>query len=488
MNEIKYETNKIEQQEIDQKRWHVPNQRRKTRPLFCTAAVSSAISRENRTVEMKIQDPYRTGNGTLYRKQRHKQPGHFQQCSAESLFQTMGFDLPHLRRSNLSMDKYYQIVCSYIQTQLGLEINTRTMSVSLPTDKRDNLLNLLRHWHTQRKSFVIKEASSLLGKLNYAAEVAPWARFLFCAIRNSLLHLMRKNRQIVMNRSSFKELIIDASTTSQDNISLLRQKFALSRIAKAIWNSNKKCFINKSLREELNLLIDIITNPKVQWSIPIAHLITRTPDFQAWGDASLSASGGFSIDLGFYWYFQWPQSIQSKTLKFFKKRIKYNGEIISINLLEYIVVIINYAISSYLFTSRGLNTKYPHQSLLNWSDNRSAIAWTKQAAISTAGGKALSRIFCSLCINNGLQCSSHYINTKDNIIADDLSRIKFSSTPDFSSILQAHPALNSCRIFHLNPEFTSSMDKYYQIVCSYIQTQLSLEINTRTMSVSLPKD
>ena len=301
--------------------------------------------------------------------------------------------------------------------------------------------------------------------VDYAAEVAQWVRFLFCAMRNYLLHLMRKNRQLVMGRASYKQFIIDAGNTSTDKFAILQRKFALSRLAKAIWSSKKKCFINKSLREELNLLIEILTNPKIRWSTPIAHLIPRTPDFQAWGDASLHAAGGFSVDLGFYWYLQWPSEITSKILKFFKKRIKHNGEMVSINLLEYIVIIINYAICSHLYTSRGLDSKYKHQTLLNWSDNKSAIAWTKKAAISTAGGKALSRIFLSLCINNDLQCCSDYINTKENVIADDLSRIHLSNTSEFSTLKQAHLVLASYKRFPLNQEFISCLTQ--AVLCGH---------------------
>ena len=96
--------------------------------------------------------------------------------------------------------------------------------------------------------------------------------------------------------------------------------------------------------------------------------------------------------------------------------------------------------------------------MLNWSDNKSAIAWTRQAAISTAGGKALARIFRSLSINNDLHCTSAYINTKDNIIADDLSCIKIASLVNtLETCLQAHVELRSCERFHLNPDFISCL-------------------------------
>ena len=119
----------------------------------------------------------------------------------------------------------------------------------------------------------------------------------------------------------------------------------------------------------MNLLIQIIINKNIHWETPIAHLIPRTPDYQAWGDSSLDAAGGYSFGLGFYWHLSWPESIRSKSVRFFKRKAKFAGEIISINLLEYIVVIINYAISSYLYKSRNLGSQYPHQTLLNWSDN-----------------------------------------------------------------------------------------------------------------------
>ena len=50
----------------------------------------------------------------------------------------MGKDLPELRRSNLSMEKYYKIICSYIQVQLGVVVNTRAITVSMTEQKRLN--------------------------------------------------------------------------------------------------------------------------------------------------------------------------------------------------------------------------------------------------------------------------------------------------------------------------------------------------------------
>ena len=154
-------------------------------------------------------------------------PTQIKKCMAASLespFQIMGSDRPSIRHSNVSIEKYSKLIVSHYQTQLCVDIDTRNILVTLPETKRTPLLTLLRHWHSHRKIFVIKEASSLLGKLNHAAEVASWARFLFIQIRSSLLHCMRKNKKLTMKRSHFKYIIADAQDLADNSISILKRK------------------------------------------------------------------------------------------------------------------------------------------------------------------------------------------------------------------------------------------------------------------------
>ena len=92
--------------------------------------------------------------------------------------------MPHIRRSNLSMDKYYEVKCSYIQVQLGYIINTRKITVGMRSEKTKKLINKLKSWHSARRSFVLREAGTLLGQLNNAAEVCPWACLLFANIQH----------------------------------------------------------------------------------------------------------------------------------------------------------------------------------------------------------------------------------------------------------------------------------------------------------------
>ena len=106
------------------------------------------------------------------------------------------------------------------------------------------------------------------------------------------------------------------------------------------------------MHQELDFILRSIFNhhTNCKWEIPIAHIIPHDPTFQAWGDSSLFTAGGLSFDLKIWWYMEWPEEIQQRNIKHFK--VKYcdykTGKLISINLLEFAVIIINYAISAHI--------------------------------------------------------------------------------------------------------------------------------------------
>jgi len=116
-----------------------------------------------------------------------------QAASAESLFRIAGFPDESIRRSPLSMDKYYAAICSYSKKQLGYLINTRTMYVTFPEEKFLSMIQVLQDWHSKRKSYTIKQAARLAGSLEFFASVSPWIRFLSTSLKHSILLALRKN-------------------------------------------------------------------------------------------------------------------------------------------------------------------------------------------------------------------------------------------------------------------------------------------------------
>ena len=350
------------------------------------------------------------------------------------------------------------------------------MIIEIPQAKREKIITLLSHWHAGRKSFTVLQAAQLLGTLEHITTVAPWLRYLFDCLRHSLIMALRFNTALVYKNKRLRDFFIDISFKGSSHDSILRKKFATGVIAKKIWHSKHAHFITKQLASELALLRDIFNNPLwFRLYTPISYLVNRTPGYVARGDACLDGAGGFSLDLQFWWFFEWPETIRNLTLKKFTTSVRIEQDkFISINLLEYLTIIISYAgaIQSLRDTKQEGSQQYPLLSIA--SDNTSAVAWTKKAILSNNIGKDLARFFCCLLSTNELGITTHHIAGTSNVTADKISRLSSSKfSVEFNSILQAHPELRSCRRFHPNPS----------LLCSLMQTLLQ----ERTLPDALPE-
>jgi hypothetical protein len=191
--------------------------------------------------------------------------------------------------------------------------------------------------------------------------------------------------------------------------------------------------------------------------VPIAFIIPRTPVASLFGDSSLRACGGYSTTLKVWWYISFPDDIIRQTLLHISNN--KSKTFISINYLEYVMIIINYcaAITALLETQI---TNDPHPVVLSVLDNISAKNWTLHTSKNSIIGQALARFFCGLLIGLDVGVNAKWISTSDNKIADEISRIKKSNTHlsfhyDFSKLQQDHAELKNCRFFQLSPELLS---------------------------------
>jgi hypothetical protein len=234
----------------------------------------------------------------------------------------------------------------------------------------------------------------------------------------------------------------------------------MKRAAHLVHHAKFQYNINKTMRQEIEFFREkLLPESNIAWETPIAHIIPRTPTFISFGDSCLEGAGGYCISLGFWWHIPFPEAVIQRTLK--HKKDNKDGLLISINVLEFVTVIINYcAALHFIKTTSATNDPYPV--LLNVTDNASALSWTTGACKKSKVGRLLARFFCSLMINSPLGINSKWISTDDNKIADDISRIKRDSATedsppffDYSILTQTYPELIHCSSFKIQPELIS---------------------------------
>jgi hypothetical protein len=204
----------------------------------------------------------------------------------------------------------------------------------------------------------------------------------------------------------------------------------------------------------------LLPTSDIRWESPIAHVIPRMPTFTAFGDSCLKGAGEYSLSLGFWWHLPFPEEVKLRTL--LHERDNADGLLISINVLEFVTVIINYCAALHMvLTKNPMSDPYPV--LLNVTNNALALSWTTGACRKSRIGRLLARFFCSLLINSPLGINSQWISTLHNVIANDISRAKTASSEytnsypsfDYSSLQQKYPELSHCSFFQPAPELIS---------------------------------
>jgi hypothetical protein len=200
----------------------------------------------------------------------------------------------------ISFDKMEAMMLSHLNKILGKLIHTHRIDVGVPESYIHKTVGLLRPFHKQQKSFTVKEMEKITGMLVFIANTVPWVKFLLshmytsiaAAIGNNTAYLHRTNKQF---RAMLKDSH-DKTLSSQEST------FAQSKSASAVHASPCTHWINKTMREELYILLSALESPQISVRTPIGHLVRRGPSTIAWSDSCLYAAGGFSIIMKFWWY------------------------------------------------------------------------------------------------------------------------------------------------------------------------------------------
>ena len=211
----------------------------------------------------------------------------------------------------------------------------------------------------------------------------------------SIANAIRINKRFLANGdTTYQQLTDDIKkmrSLPKKKQNAVHMNFFLKKIARHTFKSKLRFAPNATLREEIAILTSwLAPDSWVRWETPLAHIIKRTPFATAAGDASLHGGGGFCLALRFWWHLSWPKRVKRQTKLFINDNS--SGKLVSINILEYLVVIVNFCAALTIYHTEA-PTADPHPVLLSLMDNTSAIRWTNHACKDSLAGRALGRFF-----------------------------------------------------------------------------------------------
>jgi hypothetical protein len=134
---------------------------------------------------------------------------------------------------------------------------------------------------------------------------------------------------------------------------------------------------------------------------------------------------------------------------------------VSINVLEYVTVILNYCGALTAYLEYG-SIEDPHPVVFCVTDNISTKKWTTHTCKKSIIGQTLARFFCGLMIGSQVGINAKWVSTTTNKIADKILRLEKSHTStaslfcyDFSKLNQDHADLKHCHFYHPSQELLS---------------------------------
>jgi hypothetical protein len=372
------------------------------------------------------------------------------------------------------MEKFLQDKVGFERRQLGLIVNTRSLDVTIPHDKREEIIILLREW-IERSHFYLRQAAELLGTLISLCRVCPWGGFLYLNLLHAMNHLIHRNAERLWHSDQFTHMVLHRDIYRAHPTSGSKYRFWSRRVARAIWDCRAATFMSSEVCDELQFLLTVFLHPTIYpWRSPIRFLIPSEGDYDVYQDSCNAGAGGFSQHLSFYWNLKWPDTIYHRTSSFNAK--PDSSTFISINMLEYAAIILGLAAAILSWEAQPSTHRPATPIVLLWTDNMTARSWThKMSGLSRSHpqGRALARLFAHCLMFSHVGIEAHHIEGVDNAIADHLSRLQLENVYShftYSSLVQNYPWLSSCRRYHPSRDLLSLLYSCLQIGCLRLPT------------------
>ena len=128
----------------------------------------------------------------------------------EAIFILLGRSDLSKRQDPILFEKMEEMM-SYFNKVLGQVVNTRKLEVGVPSAFVAMIRQLLKPFHSERKSFTVKEMEKLTGKITFIASSAPWVKFLLSHVYISIAAAVDDNEaHLVTTNKQFWQLLNDA--------------------------------------------------------------------------------------------------------------------------------------------------------------------------------------------------------------------------------------------------------------------------------------
>lgn len=342
---------------------------------------------------------------------------------------------------------------------VGWEFNTRTLTFSLPSDKRAAIVKLLAEWLT-KTDYNLMNAAKLHGKLADASRANRKGRAQFFAFQNAIRRALHRKFTQVRGyyKRQGKERLLRAQLPKHLHSRI--NSLIAKDMASLLWATSSKIAMTPAVLRELTQIYEHLRDPSKPWEMQIGHVIPRDATFTSIGDACTAGGGAFCDDLH-YWF---------DTMWSLKTRAALVNNQIHINVMEFIVVLLQLAAVVTLAEEQDLYKPlcqaFPSgipklAKLLIRTDNSPSQNWAHKVSAKSERGQLFVGVYADLLERSTYAVHCNHIAGTSNTIADFISRPPSHSIPidvRHQQIFNMAPKLATYRFFRPSLELLSLLE------------------------------
>jgi hypothetical protein len=191
-------------------------------------------------------------------------------ASIMALFEVLGYPMVDVQVA-LSLAKFLGHY-NHIRKVLGYLINSRTMTVDILPNKREQIVAELARWMTM-KSFTLREAAVLVGSLEHISRYNLWGRVWFFALRNAIRHMTEQCRRKAVAIFSRSGKLAYYQRALPSHLQHRVRGLCEKELARILWNSNFSMKTAGVIANTIRLLHSNSSDLSNSWATPIGCIV-----------------------------------------------------------------------------------------------------------------------------------------------------------------------------------------------------------------------
>jgi hypothetical protein len=206
-------------------------------------------------------------------------------CSSVlALFLALGMPAPALEPNPLSLEKL-NLLSNHKRKYCGVNVDSRTMMVSMVPYKRALLLTKLQRWTVPPAQFTLKEFAQVTGLLVDHSKICRWGRLYVYNIFNQLRFLLLARYHLVIRKATRKGIVTAVRKAIPEAVGKRLDQLVARGIATILWHARGQYTVSTQTCSDFQFLFDYLAAPANPWHISIGHIIPREPFGESYGDA-----------------------------------------------------------------------------------------------------------------------------------------------------------------------------------------------------------